>query len=501
MNFEIEYKNRQVIPRWFPSNFATLLGQTRSTSEQPPSNDFELKNYLKVLEDWQNNPNIIYALDFLAYSLILNKENSTDIERAIKLLSKNKKHLPSIGNELLNLFLSDEKVNDKNRLQDVTICDFKIDYKKNISNLKRITRFYPHDPISWTNLSFYYTIVGKLEKAKKCMYTALGLNKINRFILRSASRFFLHADDPERSLYILRNNDITKIDPWLLSAEISISEILEKKSKNIIRASTLLNDDNINPFHKSELGATLATLEFSHGKSSKGRKFVDVSLINPNENTLAQLEYLSKNFKIDDNFSPQLFNVSCNYEALTWHKYNIGHFHDAFKYSLDWIKYQPFSSRPAILSSYISSIGLNDDNTAIDILNKSLIASPNDTALLNNLAFSYCNLNKLEEAIKILYQINRLKLSSDQKAIVSATTGLLAFRSKNSSLGKKLYSSAIEYFTSTQNYIALSRASFFYARELKRIGDNQYKKYLKQSKELAENLKLMEIIKNIEILD
>ncbi len=89
-----------------------------------------------------------------------------------------------------------------------------------------------YDALAWLDLAFYQTMENHVDKAKRSMLVAMQLAPENRFVLRCASRFFLHLNDPDHARDILIRSEGIKTDPWLMAAEISMSAIAGKGPKS-----------------------------------------------------------------------------------------------------------------------------------------------------------------------------------------------------------------------------------------------------------------------------
>ena len=319
-----------------------------------------------------------------------------------------------------------------------------------------------------------------------------------RLILRTAARFYLHIDKSEKAVNILRNAESIRGDPWLVSAEIAISEILGLKSRFIKTGIHILASQRFHSRSTTELNASLATLEYAHGNVRKAKKFLRDILITPNENSLAQAEYLSKKMMV--NINPFSFKIPFKYEALLWDEFKNGKFNDALKNSVRWMMYQPFSSRPVTTATYISAVALFDDNAAIAIVEDACPSVQKDPKVLNNYAFSLANIGEIQKAKSILHKIDIAELDEYNRAVLTATKGLIAFRTGAVEEGRELYKRAITYFTSQDEFSALARAYLFFGREELRINNNDAAKYLQKAIELAKNLVLYDVINYVKHL-
>ena len=92
---------------------------------------------------------------------------------------------------------------------------------------------YPRNPLLWSDLSRLYTSVNSKDKATRSMQVALSLARNDRFVLRGASRLFLHQGEKEKAHKLLESAETLKADPWILAAEIATASAYNKTSKYI----------------------------------------------------------------------------------------------------------------------------------------------------------------------------------------------------------------------------------------------------------------------------
>src|SRR5262249_9089606 len=142
----------------------------------------------------------------------------------------------------------------------------------------------PRNAFVWIDLARLYVLLGQSKPAEQAIKIALALAPYDRFILRSASRFYLHTSDAEKGLALLRTNARTPEDPCLIAAELAVSTVLEKTPKFVTGAQNILNNGAAAPFHTSELACALGGLEMAAGKSRKANKLFETSLRAPTEN-------------------------------------------------------------------------------------------------------------------------------------------------------------------------------------------------------------------------
>jgi len=480
-----DYSDRQLVPRLLSFETANALSLNLNSNNKAFNqiNSFELHNYQKLKAEWKTEKNIVIATQILMYE-ILNDSLCVDKE-IIYYLNNNLKHLNRIEAEIL--LIANNKVDNKEILAQ------KPQYDVNISDLIKDVRakkkLYPLNSLQWCNLGFFYTRLGLIKKAEKSFRIAINLNNSNRYIVRSVARFFLHIGNKEYGHHILTMSPRINYDPNLISAEIAFSELLGKKSKFIDKGIKLKDDDNLTIFEKNELLAQIATLEFAHGKNSKGKILLKECLISPNENSLAQIAFLEKKCLLD--LLPKDHStVNCQFEALA--RINFGNldFKESFENAKNWHKFQPFSINPAMYASYIAAIIFNNYQEAIDIANSIIKIAPNNFLINNNLAFYYARNNDIEKAIKTLKKININELDTHEKAVLSATNGLIAFKSGYIDTAKRGYDGAIQYFRLIKDEISLARALYYYSNILDK---SERDKILDEVSELSKKNNIVEL--------
>jgi tetratricopeptide (TPR) repeat protein len=197
----------------------------------------------------------------------------------------------------------------------------------------------------------------------------------------------------------------------------------------------------------SELASALATLELTHGSDRKARSLFKRSLVSPTENSAAQASWSVRHapgsISQSDQERLKHLDVPRLFEMRTQNSFFAGYLEEALQYALRWLEDQPFSVRPAHVASYLAAV-LGDHKTAVEIERFSLVSNPNDWLLLNNVAFSLINLGELLEASEKLKQLESMKLDPKENVVVTATRGLLAYRSGDIAAGRTLYARSIE---------------------------------------------------------
>ena len=465
MSFIYDDTNRQAIPRCLPYATACSLGLLRINRKQEQVKKTEVKDS-DARREWMEDPRIATAVDLVAEALIVKDFQSSEAIKAAKyILSKDP--LPSsLISQLANHFL---EIPVSIWTEPSKIPEVDAD-REDIARLKRSVRNYPMNPIAWSNLSLSYATIGQTDKAKMAMFVAMNLAKNNRFILRSASRCFMHLGEPDRAVAILNKSGLCAIDPWIASAEIAISEGTGLKSKCISKAKDLIENNSLTPYSRSELAVSLGTMEIKSGSVRRAKKIIRQAMIDPTENALAQAEWAASTFKIEfDDMIELRSTVPASFEASAVHAYYGKAFADSLKACEKWGRFQFLSSRPIILSTFLSSCILNDDLGAIDIYKNALPAQRESPLAINNYAFALARIGRTEEAEKELKRVHINEASREDKLVITATIGLICFRNGYVEDGRNLYVNAVSGFELLKDFRSAAIATYYWAVEEKRI--------------------------------
>ncbi|MCM1564741.1 MAG: hypothetical protein NC238_02055 [Dehalobacter sp.] len=452
---------RRIIPRWRLFKLISKNGELLPSIPKEYKIDFSDLN--SKVHEWEKKQDISSAIELVEASLV-NSMPNFGIDAANMLLLEEiniKNDVVSMANRLVGLV--EEKPIDYSLY--LNAVNRPMNIYKHVNDLKKILRFNPDNPIAWMDLSYFYTLLAQTDKAVDSMRNALALTDSNRVIIRAASRLFVHIGEPDRAKFILSGEE-TRRDPWLLSAEIAVSQVLDERSKNIKFGRTLSESRKFSPLHISELASALATVEFFEKNFHQSKKLIKLSLKEPTENSIAQAIWLFPDFINNQERKEPLIDVPKAYEARTLDLTKLMKWEEAIAATKDWLMDEPFSSRPAVFGSYIAAIGLEDFSLSAEFANKGLRANPNDLLLKNNLAFALANQDLVEEANEVLASIDSTGESLNVQITLQATRGLINLRSNNLGEGKRLYEKAIDLAKKNNLIDIMASASINYAREL-----------------------------------
>lgn len=441
-------ESRDVIPNWRSYKKTARAGELYTKNSIEVSLPiFPISQYIA---DWDENKNIAFAGDLISAAILNGQMYLPEVIAAAQFLL-NSDESPTLIKRLAQSIVS-SKVETENPTNHsiVSILD-NIEHKKNyiyntIRILKNVNRNFPYNPIAYCELSRCYLSLGQYDKAVCAMKLALHLAPYSRYISRCAARLFIHINELDTAHSVVVKNPAFRQDPWLIASEIAINTSMGRNSRFVNIGKKIIASQNYNPFSCSELSSAIGTLEMANGSRKKCIKFINQALIQPNDNSLAQAEWLAgENRDLQFTFK-DYSNLRFKSEADARFAYTCMKYGEAFKHAVDWLADSPYDKSSVLFSSHIAYGFLKDYESAAKILRIGLLANPNDSSILNNLAYVNAlngDINSAELFIERLSKSN-VDISSDAEICHIATKGLLQFRKGNIDEGRKLYLEAIK---------------------------------------------------------
>jgi tetratricopeptide (TPR) repeat protein len=440
---------RRIIPRWRNISIASNTGElvllptkSKLTFVKPEVQLFEQK------ASWERYKDLPHAGDLLSSAFVFgtHSEYQTVAKFILKKELDTNSPLVRLANMALNIDSNNSEI-DKTFTSDfIDQCPDQEIFWSEIRKLKIILRNEPRNPIVWIELGRLYSRLGQIEKAKICVDTAVFLDKNNRYIVRSGSRFYHHIDDDEKALQTIKRSEFAKYDPWLISAEIAYSSLLERHSTLTKYGIEIYNNLlGKNYFAITELASALGTVELSKDKLKEARRYFRNALIQPNDNSLAQINWMARiKLGIDTNSIKE--HIPFAFESKSISSYYNKDYDKSFEYAIKWFNDEPYSPRPIKVASYIARTYLNDLPKSIKLLKCGLKINPKDIILINDLTYDLILNNQLDEAIKVFSNIVHFDINSfniHTRIPIIATMGLILFRQKNYEKGRDFYSKAL----------------------------------------------------------
>lgn len=471
MTSDADYKNRQLIPRWNLSSTSAKIGDTLDLHERG-LDAVDSRLLTKKRDLWLRERSRWAGIDLIGAALVAHLTDDVAVANAVQRLSATK-----VSNSQRAVLLAAKNDGDAVAIQEAAPAA--------VRRLRKRLMWSPSDALAWMDLAYSYELHGDRKRAERSIKTAVSLAPDNRLVLRATARLYTHREDPDLALRYLRRSDHTASDPWLLAAEISTAEAFGLRTSNAKRAALLVSEMDTHPLNVAELLGTLSTFEFSHGTSQKwGRRWLRKALAAPNENTLAQAEHLVTRHRLGIDVGKM--TAPLDYEARAKRAHSAESFVEALRFARQWSDYQPLSSRPLLLGSYILSVMMGDHRGAITLIEGARRRITfGDAMVSNNLAFALANEGQTDEAGRQLRRVSLTGLNAGQIACITATRGLIAFRRGESDIGERKYEEAIEHFRINRDHDRLSRALMFFGNELVRARDKRGWNILREALAIA----------------
>lgn len=423
-------EERNLVPRWRPFRVSAALGELASSSV-PNQPSMRLPD-MEALHAFNTAPTLHTASDALGLAFSL--QDPAPLRPVVEFIESAK----------ANSLLAAAAAQVRRRLDQVPITGeetwFRVDARHAVvSHIREELGRKPRNPTKWVDLALAQTLLGQSGKARRSITTALALAPLNRFVLRSAVRFFIHIEDPEAAQYTLKSAKGSS-DPWILAAEIASDEAAGSAPSSMKEALFVLSSGNFSSWAISELACTVAHAEFNGGRDKRARKFLDQASPQPTENAAAQIAFESQRggFTVRPAQDPERRFEAEALEAR-WQK----DWSAAMNSGLKWQNDQPFAVEPAAFLSYVAAVGAERYDIAEQAARTGRLANPQDATIANNLAFALANQDKHDEAKAILANCPPPE-DAREAAVYSATRGLVAFRGGLVEEGREGYSQAVE---------------------------------------------------------
>jgi len=443
---QVDDPNRLMVPRWRPFRIAASMGLLDASQPglaagpQVAPEEFE-----KLRVAWERHRSLVHASELVDAALLVRRPEVAEDAAAFLVHKSPNATSREVAAALLLISQPASVVQEPRAL-------LPRERHERIALLKRHLRMYPRDAMSWVDLARDYSVLGQNDPAAKAIRTALALAPDNRFVLRAAARFFLHAKDPEQARAILRKTPRTREDPWLLAAEIVSAQVNGRSSGWVTHARKMIDSWGYSPRHISELAGALGTLEYEHGNRRGVRRMFSRALEEPTENTVAQAGWISRRSGFVD--IPDFSDIPRAYEAMAWEALALGRFAEAVSLSWKWLTDEPFATRPAMFGSSVASVAIGDYDEAIRFMKVAEVANPSHPRVKAQLIFCFASKGEIETAEQLLLELPdaidaqpEIDEPHSWDVLVAADRGLIAYRRGCIEEGRRFYQQAIELAT------------------------------------------------------
>ena len=347
-----------------------------------------------------------------------------------------------------------------------------------VAHWRSLLKLAPNNPAVWADMARHYSSLGSSlrnkQQALRCMRTALQLAPNHRWMLRAASRLLVHQEDAAAAHKLLANHPRTKVDPWLMAAELACAHIAGKAPKSWKTANDALRFDRFPAAHISELATAVGMMELEGGQRKQARKLVQRALIAPTENTLAQVLWANEAKHLGDGIQSLDNLIGARrdaYEAAYRIQLKRGDVQDALKACQQWGSDEPFAARPRVEATFVASL-LDDHALVIRTADEALridgkLSYPLELnqlfARLSSGQFPLHDVDAMQKMVARL--ITLIDLGGPVAMHATANLALLHYRSGKVELGRELYRKAIDMARKTEGFETAAMAATFAARE------------------------------------
>lgn len=447
---------RRVIPQWLRSTDPHIRFVRTSVAHaiEPVSPAVE-ETFVRELWEFSQTPSVGLAADLLRFGF--HPALKDQLVPAAKLILQSRERVPDGLYRLASTIV-------QGNLQGLSLGGHEglaKSSKTQIHSIRKWLSEHPRDALTWLDLGRLHAALGNTDSAGRAVSAALSLNPNSRTILRASSRFYLHAHDPDRALRLLERSPRTPDDPWLLAGHIAISSIVGRTSKHAKRARQAVLSGRLSPRDVTELASSLATLDLEAGSNKDAKRLFAIALEDPNENSLAQAEWAGQRLNIEPNLPAEWLENPVSSEANYYRFMLANKFSEALNAAVRWHGDEPFASRPMVAASFIAAITGSYEESA-QFAREGLIAEPNNTALLNNLAFAMGATGNLLEAERNLARVMSLE-DKEPSGHTLANLGMISYLRDEIDLGDQLYDAAIKTFRRKKDIAEAAVAAAFRA--------------------------------------
>jgi len=450
--------DRQVIPGWHDSK-ARALG-SEAGSLVPRSSPSLTVNVETIREELNRTRSIGVAVDALNVALVA--PDGELASAAASIIDEKRSDLPKPVVDVADRVLG----RTSNELP--ILPSFRMFHGGQVRELRELLRAFPQSPLLHLDIARHFVTLGSRDKAARAVAAALTLAPQNRVVLRSAARFFCFVGEKDRAYSLIRNAVRTQADPWLIAAEIALSQEVGRPPLHWRKGKDFLDRATVAPIHLSELATAIGTIELMSGNRKKARKLFAQGLRGPTANSLAQARWAELRMGMElvasERTGPQV--VENAFEANTLQAFNTGDMAVALQAARNWFHVEPFSPLAASAVAHIGGL-MDDYKTVMEHAELCRHVHPNDVSLRNNFLYAWISSGEIfrgsehivgddnddddddEVPIRVVRDVamelrGYVEDGGHNAVHALANLGLLAYRLGQTETGRALYDQTIQ---------------------------------------------------------
>lgn len=458
---------RVFLPRWLPTSQQDELSTNVSAGA---ADDVLPDTFSEHLRDWERERSLSSAEALVAYAISTNRPIESAILRAASFIIDRAPHTLSARHA--QEFLGKRAAPDA----DSSVM-------RKLARARRIARRYPDSSLIWSDLAYYHCLLGSVEAARVAATTADHVATGAPSEVLPVVRCMVHLDEPDFALRSLRRSLKELEYPDVIIAELAVCQILEASPKYFRQATRLVGSKDLTPTNEARVRAAVATELLNSGSDRQAKKILSNVTLRPDENTLAQLVWLSGHLGLE--IDPTSSGVKKAHEAIGRAAYQDRDYAACITAIELWSEYQPFSITAISFGSYVAGFLTADHERSLKLLEKGQIVGSKSFTIWNNSAFDYAKLDRLEDATRALHLAHRFVETDEERDVYTATRGLILIRNGDIEEGENLYRKSIKGFMSRNDLRSASIASLMCAEETARTGRAEAISLLEDANRLA----------------
>ena len=453
---------RQLLPRWRSSFLTAAVGELKPARESAAV-PIDLtkaaeRSFLEARAAFRDRAGPGRATSLLLAALGADRGFSDeDVQEAALVLG-------SQARSELQRAVAGRRVDVADRVPHSEVCSD----GRRVARLRQILSNEPRNALRWMDLALEFIIRGDTRRAGRACETATSLARSNRFILRSAARYWQHAGELDRARHLIDSAETTSTDPWLIAASVALADWGESSSPYTRAARRVLEASDVHPWHLSELAGAVATMEWRLGSDRQARRHMRQALEDPTENALAQAEWAQERGLFQDYDLTQT-DAPLRFEATARHFAYEFQWKEAMEDADAWLSDQPFSTEAALFGSWTAS-QTEDYARALQFCERGRAANPKNVWLANNSAYALAKDGNPHAAQRWLAEAMSLEPDARQRAYLTATQGLVHFRQGQAAVGRQNYEEAISRLLAQKRRDEATMAKVILAEEEIRAG-------------------------------
>jgi hypothetical protein len=480
---------RRMLPRWKTSSAASTSPDLFAIKPKIVGSTGEDRHLAEAIYAFQKEPSIGSAADLIAAGTMARKRELLKEAASFVLLNEADSPQGLLSTSRALVFSAVDKPTIQPSLATANI----------VRESRQLLRLYDRNPVLWSDMARHYAGIGSKaakREAERCMSVALSLAPNHRWMLRTAARFLVHADQKEEAHRLLARHPLTPKDPWLIAAELATAQVAGRAPKFWRQAKNFTEAKSVAPLHLSELATAMAMMEIESGEGKRARKLADAALKSPTENALAQLSWArdERRFHGIAALDDLVEHMGVAFEANWRLKYLSGDLFGARAAGVQWANDEPFAKRPLLELGFLDSI-LDDHDGALEWYHKvQRLDGKVDTHLELNMLFSKISSGRLqphihmEEIEAVGARLRALSFESTPYHAI-ANLALWEYRFGDPTIGATLYQDAIRILEKTHKHDSAALAAAYAAREAILARQPSGRALLDRTKALAQKSK------------